>query len=340
MSTAQPSSANTHRRPSVSAVIPAYNAADTIERALSSVYAQTYENIIEVIVVDDGSSDETADVVRSDYPDVMLIQQANAGPASSRNTGLARASGDYVAFLDADDEWLPAKVAEQVLVVSRHPGICVLLCQATVVDGAGREVAAGRSTSGTALVEQVCFRDLLEFDLPVHMSCSCFFCSRTQLVEVSGFEDGTFRTEDWELLLRTAGLGYTVALLDRVLYRYHIRETSLSNRRRAFEGSRQVEVLGRWDPEGTDWRGDLVSPSVYRTALSHLYWRRGWIQWKLGEEAEARASFRSVAAIGSPWTVRWLRACVAARVPRAYEFLAGTKCMETWPRRRGNAFLI
>ena len=98
--------------PSVSAVIPAYNAGDTIERALNSVYAQTYENTIEVIVVDDGSTDETAQIVRDRFPDVILIQQRNAGAAAARNSGVSAASGEWIAFLDADDEWLPEETVD------------------------------------------------------------------------------------------------------------------------------------------------------------------------------------------------------------------------------------
>jgi glycosyltransferase involved in cell wall biosynthesis len=107
--------------PTVSALIPAYNAAETIERALDSVYAQTYDNIIEVIVVDDGSEDNTAEIVREKHPDVTLIRQENRGVGAARNCGLRHARGDLVAFLDADDEWTPVHVADLVQVATPFP---------------------------------------------------------------------------------------------------------------------------------------------------------------------------------------------------------------------------
>jgi len=98
--------------PRVHAVIPAYNAAATIARALSSVLAQDSQREVEVIVVDDGSTDDTAEAVREQYPDVTLIQQENRGVGAARNRGLRVAHGDYIAFLDADDEWSPTHLSD------------------------------------------------------------------------------------------------------------------------------------------------------------------------------------------------------------------------------------
>ena len=100
------------RDPLVSAVIPAFNAAEYIGQAIQSVKDQTYASL-ECIVVDDGSTDGTRELV-SRYSDVILIRQVNAGVSAARNAGVREASGDLVAFLDADDVWLPSKIAKQV----------------------------------------------------------------------------------------------------------------------------------------------------------------------------------------------------------------------------------
>ena len=96
----------------VSVVIPAYNAEKHIARAIESVLVQT-RPADEVIVIDDGSSDGTAEVIRSFGDKVILIQQENAGASVARNAGIKAATGDWIAFLDADDEWLPEKLKLQ-----------------------------------------------------------------------------------------------------------------------------------------------------------------------------------------------------------------------------------
>jgi hypothetical protein len=98
----------------VSVVIPLYNKAPYVRRSLDSIAAQTFSDF-EVIVVDDGSTDDSASIVRN-YDDkrFRLVTQANSGPGSARNTGIAHAQGELIAFLDADDEWLPAYLEESV----------------------------------------------------------------------------------------------------------------------------------------------------------------------------------------------------------------------------------
>jgi glycosyltransferase involved in cell wall biosynthesis len=99
--------------PTVSVVIPAYNAARFIRRALDSVLAQTYP-ATEVLVIDDGSTDETASIVESYRARVTLIRQNNMGASSARNAGIDGATGDLIAFLDADDYWEPQKLERHV----------------------------------------------------------------------------------------------------------------------------------------------------------------------------------------------------------------------------------
>jgi len=107
--------------PEVSVVIPAYNAGRTITAALASVFAQTYRDF-EVIVVDDGSTDDTPRRL-ADWADyrVVVVRQPNSGPAHARNEAIARARGRLVAFLDADDIWLPRKLERQVAYYRRFP---------------------------------------------------------------------------------------------------------------------------------------------------------------------------------------------------------------------------
>ena len=104
----------------VSVIIPTFNRADLITRALDSVTLQS-RPISEVIVVDDGSDDGTQDIIRRDYPHVRLITQVNGGVSRARNTGIRNAGGDWIAFLDSDDAWLPEKMERQISTLAIHP---------------------------------------------------------------------------------------------------------------------------------------------------------------------------------------------------------------------------
>ena len=111
-------------RGTLSVVIPAYNRAPTIAATIESVLRQT-RPVLEVVIVDDGSTDATADVVRSfEDPRVRLISQANRGVSAARNAGIAAAAGDHIGFVDSDDLWLPgdAEAAMASLATLRAPG--------------------------------------------------------------------------------------------------------------------------------------------------------------------------------------------------------------------------
>ncbi len=99
--------------PLISVIIPAYNAERFIGEALKSVFEQSYSNI-EVIVIDDGSSDNTAGTVQAFSADILYIRQANQGIGGARNTGIRKSSGDYLTFLDSDDLWHPDKLSKQI----------------------------------------------------------------------------------------------------------------------------------------------------------------------------------------------------------------------------------
>ncbi len=120
--------------PLVSVVIPCYNNAEHLVAAVDSVLAQDYPNI-EVIVVDDGSTDNSVDVLKQFGARITLLQQANQGPAAARNTGMLAATGQYIAFNDSDDLWLPGKLTAQVNYLQQHPDIGLCYCGWAVWNG-------------------------------------------------------------------------------------------------------------------------------------------------------------------------------------------------------------
>lgn len=125
----------------VSVVIPAYNVSTFIEDAINSVLAQSYDNF-EVIVVDDGSTDDTASIVKR-YDDwrIRLVSQRNRGLAGARNTGIGLAEGEYVAFLDADDLWRPEKLREHVQHLDENPEVGVSYSVSQFMDESGKPLA-------------------------------------------------------------------------------------------------------------------------------------------------------------------------------------------------------
>ena len=116
------------QRDLVSVIIPTYNRGRTIERAVDSVLAQDHRSL-EVIVVDDGSTDDTAGRMRDRYGHdsrVVYLRQPNGGVCVARNTGMARARGEFIAMLDSDDAWLPGKLRAQVAAFRKHPELSLV----------------------------------------------------------------------------------------------------------------------------------------------------------------------------------------------------------------------
>jgi glycosyltransferase involved in cell wall biosynthesis len=127
--------------PTVSIVIPTYNRATTIGRAIDSALAQTYRGF-EIIVIDDGSTDETEQVLRRRHGppgSVRYIRLPHQNAATARNRGIRESRGTYIAFLDSDDEWLPEKLAKQVAILEHAPAMTGLVyCDMVRVDPSGR----------------------------------------------------------------------------------------------------------------------------------------------------------------------------------------------------------
>lgn len=113
------------QQPPISVIIPVYNSERYVDAALESVLAQSRPPT-EIIVVDDGSTDQSAQVARRYQPIVQVLHQPHAGPGAARNLGVSVAQGELLAFLDADDLWLPDKLERQVTYLQNHPGIDIV----------------------------------------------------------------------------------------------------------------------------------------------------------------------------------------------------------------------
>lgn len=120
----------------ISAVIPAYNSGEYIAEAINSILSQTHP-VDEIIVIDDGSTDNTEAVIRGLHADIVYFRQVNQGPSAARNQGIKLAQGDWIAFLDADDQWVPDKIARQLANLERYPELRLLTADMREIDKQG-----------------------------------------------------------------------------------------------------------------------------------------------------------------------------------------------------------
>jgi len=124
----------------VSVVIPTYNRAPYVTMAIESALAQSYQDY-EIIVVDDGSTDGTRDVLEPYRDRIRYMYQDNKGVSAARNTGIQESRGEWIAFLDSDDEWLPNKLEIQIGYVKSYPEICLVAANMTVIKPHGDTVS-------------------------------------------------------------------------------------------------------------------------------------------------------------------------------------------------------
>lgn len=216
--------------PLVSIVIPAYNSEKFIRNTLDACLAQTYDHT-EIIVVDDGSSDNTREIVASYGADIRLIEQDNQGPAIARNTGISVAQGDFIQFCDSDDILHPQKIERCVSLLIDNPNSALAYCQMQAVD-----------ENGTAIQEMPLTPDQ-SFFVADNLFCTILFANgspiqtSTILARKSALLDvGMYRAdpnyycaEDWDLLLRLADTYNFVGIPD-VLVNYRVREGALTTK--------------------------------------------------------------------------------------------------------------
>jgi glycosyltransferase involved in cell wall biosynthesis len=187
----------------VSAVVPAYNAASFLGDALDSLLKQTYRDL-EIVVVDDGSSDGTAQLVRDKFPGVILLQQQNLGVAAARNLGIARATGKYIASLDADDRWMPTAVERLVQCLDQsNERVGLAYAWSAYIDEHGQRTGGyiASLVSGAVWSTLLCHNFLGNASATLTRK-SCF--DRVGLYDPAFRQQGAQGCEDWDLYLRIA----------------------------------------------------------------------------------------------------------------------------------------
>jgi glycosyltransferase involved in cell wall biosynthesis len=280
----------------VSVVIPAYNAAEFLAEALDSVLAQTYQPL-EVIVVDDGSEDETPEVVAAYADKVTYTRKPRGGPASGRNVGIRAASGEWIAFLDADDIWMP-ELLEKLVKTAAKTRADLIFCDAltlrngraqgaTFFERCGHKKALDIDTSNGVL------RNPFELLLASgnYISTCGVLVRRDLLLEIGLFDEGILCGEDLDLWLRVAHR-YQFAVVNEalVLRRIHATNVSLDPWVRVTGDMHVCEKLERYAPTAArdaKWRVLLAE------RRARVLRERGALQLAEGEILSARESWAS-----------------------------------------------
>jgi len=192
------------RAPTVSVVIPAYNAAWCVRKAIDSVLGQTFRDV-EVVVVDDGSTDGTADTLATYGQSIRVLRQRNGGLSSARNAGIRASQAEYVAFLDADDWWLPGKLAPQVELLRSRPELGFVSAAARVEDADGQLLNLWSCSTCTGPF----LPRLFGANGDVAGSGSAVVARRQLFDQVGGFDESLRSLEDVDMWMRLAAVsGY------------------------------------------------------------------------------------------------------------------------------------
>lgn len=305
--------------PLVSVVMPAYNAEATIEQAMDSVWAQAYPHV-ELLVVDDGSSDSTVALVQQAQIEgrpVQLWQQANQGPAVARNLALRHVRGDLIAFLDADDVWLPGKLQAQVAYLQAHPETDVVFgrFERWEADAQGRfdtPPTEVQPQPGLTQPSGSLYADLL-LDSVVHIITA--LVRKRVLDRVGVFDTTLFTGEDYDFWLRVSWQHRIDQLAQTVAW-YRIHPASVT--KRLWPHSAEYQVLrkhlaqhGATGPDGRTVPQPVLNKRLFGICFGHGYhhfWHGSpWVAFKAYAEATRH----------HPWAWKTWAYCVLSllRVP-------------------------
>ncbi|SMC39102.1 glycosyltransferase family 2 protein [Sporomusa malonica] len=232
------------QHPIVSVVIPAYNAGQTIERTIQSVLNQTYQQY-EIIVVDDGSSDDTAEKIRKYGDLVQYISQTNAGAGAARNTGVRSAKGKWIAFLDSDDEWHPKKLEIQIQFCNSIPDIVLVTNVPTIIRiGEEKDFAPVSETPAYSIWNHEAFlrRNKIQ--------TSSVLISKDAYEAVGGCDTSLLNAQDRDLWLKLLYRGTGICINESLSKYYHLNTGLSRNLVRRFQCD--LILIDRWDHRKSD----------------------------------------------------------------------------------------
>jgi glycosyltransferase involved in cell wall biosynthesis len=266
--------------PRVSIVIPAYNAGSLIVEALESVFEQTYQDF-EIIIVDDASTDDSYELLGPYLSRIRFVRQEHAGSAVARNRGVLSSTGELIAFLDADDLWLPTKLQKQIEYLGNNPDCILVYADFTKSD-------TGGDGPLSALMSREHWQVGAEFESLLRQNfvhTSSVIVRKDALSESGLFDPVLTNAQDWDLWIRLASVG-KFGFIDEVLSHYRMHGNQSVNTLRFARNVVYSDhvMLARW-------RNDPDALSSIRSKTGRDYFKLGRKEWRLGNRKEARRAF-------------------------------------------------
>ncbi len=204
----------------ISVIIPTHNRAHSISRAIESVLQQSLP-AAEIIIVDDGSSDNTAALIHGHFSDCRYLHQKNQGVSSARNRGIRAASGEWLAFLDSDDEWMPEKLAAQATALEHNPGMRLCHTEEIWIRNGKRVNPMKKHAKKGGWIFQHC--------LPLcAISPSSVILHRSLFQTIGLFDESLPACEDYDLWLRICAFYPTLFIKRPQIIKYGGHEDQLS----------------------------------------------------------------------------------------------------------------
>jgi len=261
--------------PTVSIIIPTYQRSHWVGEAIESVLAQTYKDY-EIIVVNDGSTDNTAEVLNQFQDKIKIIEQENKGGSAARNTAIDNSHGRYIAFLDDDDLWLPNKLEKQIALLEFNDKIGLIYSDMFWFNKKG--VLPNTKAQASSLhLARLYWMHFLNFDFLSSPTSSTVIVRRQALDEMGLFDESLTNCHDYDLWLRI-GEKWLFYYLDEPLTMYRLSDTNMTkNRERVLASFLRVKekALDR-NPDYRRLSANMLYQGFYRfyIDLANLYINR------------------------------------------------------------------
>ena len=273
----------------ISAIIPSYNSARFVTHAVESALSQTYEPT-EVIVIDDGSTDDTHDRLAPYHDRIRYIRQVNAGLSGARNRGMKEAHGEFFAFLDADDIWLPEKLTRQSACLRENPEAALVHTDTYMLhDATGEHVYVPRHA------ERFQGRCYTEFFWSQSVTPSTVLVSRECIEEIGPFDEAIrgASTQDLDLWIRISRR-YSLAYVDEPLVLYRLHATNGSGNLRMMVQDECYVLTKAFRDDPSLW--NMLGVAKARRRMFDLTFGAGYLCLESQDFLQARRYFRQALA--------------------------------------------